>query len=134
MSVTAAKLATAPDDLNAVASQANQDAVTVTQEGDVITVSGSLDDLEEFASTNPSQGTGKWIALDLNTGLNSIVGARWGDYVMTQADADEAASVGLGAGHIVFWFKAEEGYSRDITISSGSKSITITVEFENTGA
>ncbi len=27
---------------------------------------------------------------------------------MTQDDVDEAASVGLGAGHIIFWTKAED--------------------------
>lgn len=108
MQVTASKLATAPADANKVDSQANQDAVTVSQSGNVITISGSLDDLRSFASTDPNQGSGKWIGLDLNTGLDTIVGAKWGDsYTMTQADVDEAASVGLGAGHIIFWVKAE---------------------------
>jgi len=65
--------------------------------------------LNSFASTNPAQGSGKWIGLDLNTGLDTIVGATWGDsYELTQADVDEAASVGLGAGHIIFWTKAED--------------------------
>ena len=90
-------------------SQANQDAVTVTQNGNTITITGSLAALNSFASTNPAQGSGKWIGLDLNTGLNTIVGATWGDsYELTQDDVDEAASVGLGAGHIVFWTKAED--------------------------
>ena len=75
----------------------------------MITISGSLDALEAFASTDPNQGSGKWIGLDLNTGLETIVGAKWGSsYTMTQADVDEAASVGLGAGHIIFWTKAED--------------------------
>jgi hypothetical protein len=107
VSVTASKLATAPDDVNKTESQANQDAVTVTQSGNVITISGSLDALNSFASTNEAQGSGKWIGLDLNTGLDTIVGAKWGNYTLTQDDADEAASVGLGAGHIIFWTKAE---------------------------
>ena len=108
MQVTATKLATAPDDVNKVESQANQDAVTVTQNGNVITIAGSLAELNEFASTNSAQGSGKWIGLDLNTGLETIVGAKWGDnYILDQSDVDEAASVGLGAGHIIFWTKAE---------------------------
>ncbi len=108
MQVTASKLATAPADANAAQAQANQDAVTVSQSGNVITISGSLDGLVSYASTDPNQGSGKWIGLDLNTGLDTIVGAKWGDsYTMTQADVDEAASVGLGAGHIIFWVKAE---------------------------
>ncbi len=65
--------------------------------------------MNSFASTNPAQGSGKWIGLDLNTGLDTIVGSTWGDsYELTQEDVDEAASVGLGAGHIIFWTKAED--------------------------
>ena len=72
-------------------------------------ISGALDSLKTFASTNPAQGEGKWIGLDLNTGLDSIIGAKWGSsYLLTQDDVDEAASVGLGAGHIIFWTKAED--------------------------
>ena len=90
-------------------SQANQDAVTVTQNGNTITITGSLAALNSFASTNSAQGSGKWIGLDLNTGLSTIVGVTWGDSAeLTQDDVDEAASVGLGAGHIVFWTKAED--------------------------
>lgn len=109
MKVTASKLATAPNDANKTESQANQDAVTVSQSGNTITITGSLNALNSFASTNPAQGSGKWIGLDLNTGLDTIVGATWGDsYELTQDDVDEAASVGLGAGHIIFWTKAED--------------------------
>ena len=102
-------MATAPEDLNKEQAQANQDAITVTQSGTEITITGSLSSLNSYASTNPSQGSGKWIGLDLNTGLDTIVGAKWGSsYTLTQDDVDEAASVGLGAGHIIFWTKAED--------------------------
>lgn len=123
MQVTASKLATAPNDANKTESQANQDAVTVSQNGNTITITGSLDALNSFASTNPAQGSGKWIGLDLNTGLDTIVGAIWGDsYELTQEDVDEAASVGLGAGHIIFWTKAED---LPKTIKINSKSYTV---------
>ncbi len=123
MQVTASKLATAPNDANKTESQANQDAVTVSQNGNTITITGSLNALNSFASTNPAQGSGKWIGLDLNTGLDTIVGATWGDsYELTQADADEAASVGLGAGHIIFWTKAED---LPKTIKVNGKSYTV---------
>ena len=79
--------------------------------------------MNSFASTNPAQGSGKWIGLDLNTGLDTIVGAIWGDsYELTQEDVDEAASVGLGAGHIIFWTKAED---LPKTIKINSKSYTV---------
>jgi hypothetical protein len=99
----------------------------VTQEGNVITISGSLAELNEFASTNPAQGSGKWIGLDLNTGLETIIGSTWGSYELTQDDVDEAASVGLGAGHIIFWTKAE---TLPKTISINGEEFT--VQFNDT--
>ena len=81
----------------------------MTQNGNTITISGSLDSLNSFASTNPNQGSGKWLALDMDTGLDTIVGVKWGDsYYMNQDDVDEANSINLPAGHFVFWFKAED--------------------------
>ena len=109
MGVTASKLATAPADGNQADSQFNQDAVTVTQDGNTITISGSLDELKSFASTNPNQGSGKWLALDFNTGLDTIIGVKWGSsYIMDESDVAEANSINLPAGHFVFWLKAEE--------------------------
>lgn len=109
MGVTASKLATAPDDDNKTQSQANQDAVTVTQSGNTITISGSMNSLNSYASTNPQQGSGKWIGLDMNSGLDSIVGVKWGDsYTMDESDVAEANSVNLPAGHFIFWVKAED--------------------------
>lgn len=109
MGVTASKLATAPDDVNKTQSQANQDAVTVTQSGNTITISGSMNNLNSYASTNSQQGSGKWIGLDMNSGLDSIVGVKWGDsYTMDESDVAEANSVNLPAGHFIFWVKAED--------------------------
>lgn len=123
---------TAPDDVNKTQSQANQDAVTVSQSGNKITISGNLETLNSFASTNAAQGSGKWIGLDLNTGLDSIVGATWNGYALTEDDVAEAASVGLGAGHIIFWAKAEQ-LPRTITIgANGKEDAVITVSFANT--
>ena len=106
--VTAAKLATAPDDANKEQSQANQDAVTVLQDGNNIVIRGSLDALNSFASTNPSQGTAKWVGLDLGTNVNDITKLTWNGSCLGAEDVAEAASVGLGAGHIIFWAKAEQ--------------------------
>ena len=98
----------------------------------MITVKGNLDELNTFASTNAAQGSGKWIGIDIDTGLDTIVGAKWNKtYTLTQDDVDEAASVGLGAGHIIFWVKAET-LPKTITIGAdGHEDAVITVNFEN---
>lgn len=38
-------------------------------------VVGSLEELKSFDSTNPAQGNGKWVGIDIDTGLDTIVGA-----------------------------------------------------------
>lgn len=120
--------------MNKEQSQANQDAVTVSQSGSDIVISGNLDALNSFASTNAAQGEGKWIGLDLGTNLSTIVGATWNGSAMTANDVIEAASVGLGNGHIIFWTKAEviAETPRVITIGAdGYDSATINVSFVN---
>ena len=128
MQVTASKLTTAPNDVNKTESQANQDAVTVTSDESTITVKGNLETLNTFASTNEAQGSGKWIGIDINTGLDSILDVTWGGQPLTQADVDEAASVGLGAGHIIFWVKAE-ALPRTIILGHEEETKSIQVVF-----
>lgn len=128
MQVTASKLTTAPNDVNKTESQANQDAVTVTSDESTITVKGNLETLNTFASTNEAQGSGKWIGIDIDTGLDSILDVTWGGQPLTQADVDEAASVGLGAGHIIFWVKAE-ALPRTITLGHEEETKSIQVVF-----
>ena len=91
--------------------------------------------MNEFASTNPSQGTHKWVGIDIDTGLDTIVNATWNGSALTQDDVDEAASVGLGAGHIIFWAKADEIVSTPRTIvigAEGHDDVIITVSFVDT--
>ncbi len=111
--------------------QTNNGAVTVEQSGDEVAVKGSLDSLVSFASSNPAQGEHKWIGLDIDTGLDSIVGATWNGYELTQDDADEAAGLGLGAGHIVFWAKAEAIAETPAAIAIGAEDevVNLSVAF-----
>lgn len=125
-----AKLATAPNDVNKEASQANQNAISVEQDGASVVVKGSLDALNTFASTNPSQGEGKWIGLDIETKANSIVDVKWNGSQLGAEDVIESASVGLAQNHIIFWAKAE-ALPRTITLSSeGFDDAQLVVSFE----
>ena len=126
------KLVTAPNDINKELSQANQDMISVIKGSNTEwVVVGSLEELKSFDSTNLAQGNGKWVGIDIDTGLDTIVGATWNGYALTQDDVNEAASVGLGAGHIIFWAKAE-ALPRTITIGAPEKeNISVTVSFRN---
>ena len=113
---------------------ANQGLITLTQNGNEIVIKGALGDLHEFASSDPNQGTAKWIGIDVHTGLKSIVGATWNGYTLTQDDEDEALGLGLPKGHIVFWAKAEALAEEPYTIrmtAEGKEDTELTVSFED---
>ena len=96
-----------PNDENIENAKFNQGAVTLSQAGNNVVIYATGEELKTYESTNPSQGAHKWIALDIDTGFDTIVGAKWNGYVLTQDDVDEAETVNLGAGHIIFWAKAD---------------------------
>ena len=106
--------------------------MTVSQNGNNVVISGSLDALNSFASTNPNQGTAKWIGLDLGTNVDDITKLTWNGSPLGAEDVAEAASVGLGAGHIIFWAKAEQ-LPRTIKIGGeGYTEAEIVVSFAGT--
>jgi len=123
MSVTVNKLFKAPNDVNREKSQQNQDKLTVTRNDNVFTVNvaGGVDSLNEYASTNPAQGTAKWIGLDINTGEKDITTVTFNGSALTEDDVAEAASVNLGAGHFVLWLKAENVKLTPRVITLGTK-------------
>lgn len=109
--VVAKKLSTAPNDSNAELAQANQDAIEIKQKDNKIMIVGHLANLNSYLSTNEYQaslGASKWIALDLGTNISDITKLTWSGSPLTQDDVNEAASVGLDAGHIIFWVRAEQ--------------------------
>lgn len=113
---------------------ANNGAVAVEQSGNSIVVKGKLADLVEFPSSVAAQGTHKWIGLDIATDLETIEGATWNGYTLTAADVEEASGLGLGAGHIVFWAKADVIVSSPASIEIGAEgkdAVTLTVSFED---
>ena len=116
------------------AQAANQDAVIISRNGNNIVINGDLDDLVATESSE-GMGTHKWIAVDIATNLDSIVGATWNGSALTNKDVADAAANQLGAGHIVYWADAEAlaTQSRTITIAKdGYESVTLTVSFEDT--
>ena len=94
-----------------------------------------VNDLIAYPSSNPEQGTHKWLGLEIKTGLNSIVGTKFNDYELVEADATEATSVGCVAGSFVLYIKAEDIVvtPRVFTLSKpGYKTETITIKVTDT--
>ena len=103
--VSVAKIPTPTgDDLTA-----NQGKVTaITIEDGVITVAVPVSELIAFPSSNPAQGTHKWVGMLITTGLPDITAVKYNGSQLTSADAAEAAAVGGSSGDIVMWLKCDE--------------------------
>lgn len=108
----------------------NQSAITLNTTKDSIEVSADINVLLEYPSSNEAQGTGKWIGIGIDTGKPSIIGVSVDDYGLQQIDIDEAKAVGLPDGSFVFWFKAEQDYTRELVLRSGELERSVNVVFK----
>lgn len=95
-----------------------------------ITVSGDINDLVSYTSSNPEQGSHKWVGIGIKTGLDSVDGVSVNDNVLDLL-ADEAARInGLSKGSFVFWFKADtDGSGRTLRVSKGDINSEVKVVF-----
>ena len=103
----------------------------ITFEDNVATLKVNVDALEESDSSEPGQGVHKWLPIAVNTGLASIVGAKYNSYTLTQGDADEATSVGIDAGGFVLYIKTEEVAKNPTTFTldaDGYNPVEITIK------
>lgn len=106
-------------------SAANQTATTIEKVNDnTYKIKAKSEDLNAFPSTNPAQGTHKWIGIVIDTGESTIVGLKFNGKTLTEDDAEEAAEVKQAAGHIIYWYKYDLGKSV-ITINKGDNTSAI---------
>lgn len=108
--IRVAKIAAVPSgDPHAEEMTANQSKVSaVTIANNVISLSVDAEELVPFPSSNPAQGTHKWVGILISTGLTDITAAKYNGVQLSEADVTEAASVGGTAGDIVMWLKCDE--------------------------
>lgn len=86
--------------------QSKVSAVTIAD--GIISVTVDVEELVEFKSDNPNQGTHKWIGILITTGLTDITKIKYNGEQLTQADAIEAAATGGSSGDIIMWLKCDE--------------------------
>ena len=110
---------------------ANNAKASVELTDNAITITVDVDDLEESTSSNPAQGTHKWIGLGIGTGLSSVTLAKYNGEALTAADASEAESVGLNQdGEFVLYIKADEVKDSPKTITldaDGYAEVAVTI-------
>ena len=115
--------------------QENQGKANVAVNGNDInvTISGGVDSLNEWTSTDAGQaslGNQPWIALDIDTGLDDITQLKYNGSQLTASDVADAAAWGLGDGHIILWIRANavKAAAKTITLSGDEvESVTITI-------
>ena len=110
--------------------KANQSAITLNTTKDSIEISADINALIEYPSSNETQGSGKWIGIGIDTGKPSILGVSVDNYELQQSDIDEAKAVGLSEGSFVFWFKAEQDYTRTLILRSGELERSVSIIFK----
>ena len=103
--------------------QENQDMIVVAQAGTNIVV-GVNGELNTYASTDIGQGNGKWIALEIATGFESITEVKYNGTTLTEKDVADAESLGLPAGSFVLWVKAEN-LPKVFTLSAENREDTV---------
>lgn len=82
--------------------------VTITQiDGDIYVEVADGEELNSYKSTDPSQGTGKWVAIAVETGEDDITKVTYNGEYLTKKDVADATSMGIPAGSFVLWVKAE---------------------------
>ena len=112
----------------------NQSHIQVFRVGDTFIARGNLSELKTYASSVEAQGSHKWIAFDVDTGESTLTKVSLNGQALTNSDIQEASSLGLGAGHFVFWGKADVLVNKPaiFTLSvSGKEDETISFKFEN---
>lgn len=122
--------------------KANQAKATVTKtyadkaDAITLTITGGTDSLNDV-EPKTGWGSDKWVALDYNTGENSIIGIsyinRGTTTVLDSSDVADATELGLGAGHMVVWVKAGLAKTTPATfrLEKDQKVIDVTITAED---
>ena len=110
----------------------NKEKASVSLEDGIVTVTVDVNELTESASSEPSQGTHKWLALEIGTGINDITEVKYNGSPLTAQDVSDAQVTGCATGSFVLYIKTEEVAEtpKTITLSAdgyGETSLTIQV-------
>ena len=81
---------------------------SVALDGEQLTITVDVDELDESASSEPSQGTHRWLALEIATGFSDITVVKYNGSPLTAQDVADAQATGCAAGSFVLYVRAEE--------------------------
>lgn len=124
------------EDVNVKANQ-NKTSVaksaTDSNDNIVITIAGGTDSLSDEVEPKAGWGAAKWVAVDYNTGEDTIVGLvyknRGTETTLGADDVADATEAGLPAGHMIVWVKADVAKATPATfqLAKGSDEVNVTI-------
>ena len=121
---------------NATASAENQTALSISQSGYIVTVSGGLSGLNSFSMSNNPDDTHKWACLVIDTGESDITTVSVNGDMLTAGDVASAALVDVSSGSYALWIDTEEVINMPITLTfatSNKTSVSLVFRFSDTG-
>ena len=98
----------------------NECIKSISVNGDVATLKVDMNGLQSYKSSDPSQGTAKWVGLIIETGEDTLENVTYNGTPLTVADIADATSVGAPAGAFVLWLKANVVQTTPKTITIGT--------------
>ena len=106
-------------------------SIAINKLTSTITVTGDINNLQTYASSNPDQGSHKWVGVGIKTGFDSVEGISVNGSVLDKSYDETAKVNGLSSGSFVFWFKADtDGSGRTLSLSKDGVSKDIKVVFK----
>ena len=109
----------------------NNKVKSVEFKDNTATVTVKLSDLTAFASSDPDQGTHKWLALEVKTGITPLTNVKYGNSALTAQDIADAKATGCSADAFVLYIRAEEVAVTDKTFTlktNGNDDVTVTIK------
>lgn len=110
----------------------NQEHIKIVQSGSNVVIYPDSE-LKFYESTDSAQGRHQWIAIDIDSGKDSLEGVTWGDGVheATTFTSEAENELGVANGHIVFWFKADEASApNSVTRYINNKPLTFQISMD----
>ena len=118
--------------------KANQAKTTVAKttadktDSVVVTIAGGINSLN-LVEPETGWGSARWVALDYNTGEDTIEGISYTNrgttVVLGADDVADATELGLGAGHLLVWVKADLAKTTPatFTLTKDEKTVDVTI-------
>lgn len=102
----AVKLSTATEGSDLAGNHAAVDSITY--EDGIFTLVADISAMTAFESSNPVQGSHKWVGILITTGHSDILGVSYNGYRLQADDVTEAKAFGGADGDIILWLKCDE--------------------------